>query len=273
MPTVSPDQAQEIRQSEFVETPYQDATWEVVGEPAQNLEFEPLELEVIPHPGTMVDPMFADYGGRMEATKSRWHLPEHLAVGAAPAEERAQQQQEAEEDLARARQEELERVRAEAYAQGQEEGRKSAVAEQQAEMTRIEEQLSTVLKDLTSQLQERAAAVERQALSLALAIAEKLVTTTVEVNPEYLVPIVREAISLAGTATIRQVRVSPQDFEFIEVVGVARKLKEFDGTWQFVADETIRSGCIVDTSAGEIDYQIDAAWERIREQVIKVIRS
>jgi flagellar biosynthesis/type III secretory pathway protein FliH len=112
-------------------------------------------------------------------------------------------------------------------------------------------------------------ALEASAVKLAVEIGEKIVGHAVEINPEYITNIVRQALGKAGGAAIKTVRVSPQDLEFIQVVGVAKQLKEFDGTWAFEADDTIRAGCVVSTSAGEVDFQIDKAWERMRDAVLK----
>ena len=83
-----------LTQTTFVETPYEDASWEVVGEVADNSEFMPMEIEAIPASGqTIVDPMFADYGGFADGgEKKRWHLPEHLSGSM-----RAEQEKEAED--------------------------------------------------------------------------------------------------------------------------------------------------------------------------------
>jgi flagellar biosynthesis/type III secretory pathway protein FliH len=60
--------------------------------------------------------------------------------------------------------------------------------------------------------------------------------------------------------------------EFIEVVGVKKNLRGFDGTWNFESDPTIKSGCVVESSAGEIDFQLDKAWERIQTAVVRAAR-
>jgi flagellar biosynthesis/type III secretory pathway protein FliH len=49
-------------------------------------------------------------------------------------------------------------------------------------------------------------------------------------------------------------------------------MKEYDGSWSFVQDETIRAGCVVETSSGEVDFRLDQAWERIKDNVVKVLR-
>ena len=89
------------------------------------------------------------------------------------------------------------------------------------------------------------------------------------INPEYITQIVKEAVRSVGGASILRVRVSPEDMEFIKVVGLSEQLGELAKGWAFEADATIKSGCIVDSSAGEADFQLDRAWERIRAGVIK----
>ena len=114
--------------------------------------------------------------------------------------------------------------------------------------------------------------IERHAVELAVDMARNIIEGAVEINPEYIIPIIREAIQMAGGATIERVRVSPEDMEFIEVIGVAKRLKEHDGSWNFEADPEIKSGCVVDTSAGQVDYQLDQAWARARDEVLKLTR-
>ena len=82
----------------------------------------------------------------------------------------------------------------------------------------------------------------------------------------------REALKYAGTASIKKVKVSAQDLEFIEVMGLSKKLKEFDGSWAFEADENLKSGCVIETSAGEVDFNLEKSWERIAESVVRIIK-
>ena len=121
-------------------------------------------------------------------------------------------------------------------------------------------------------MNEAARKVESEAVKFSVEIAEKLVGHAVEINPEYILPIIREALSKAGTANINRVRVSPEDFEFIEVVGVRKVIQEKEGSWDFEADETIRSGCVIDTSAGEIDFRLDEAFKRIADSVVRIAK-
>ncbi len=134
----------------------------------------------------------------------------------------------------------------------------------------IEERYRTIIDDMGAQIHQEIEAVERRAVEFSLQVARKLVGTIVEINPEYILQVIKEAIKLTGGATIRAIKVNPQDLEFLKMVSPDRQFKEFDGSWSFQADETIRAGCIVETSSGEVEFNLDKAWERIKESVTKV---
>ncbi len=258
-------------QEDFRETPYEDASWEVVGEVLENQDFIPMEVEVYSNEGLVFDPMFANYGG-IPAAESvvRWHLPGEMAYQFGASQK--QEEQELAIEKIQLTEEELAAIKNEAFEQGKLEGMTQAVETRNEKLQAIESSILGVTQDMQVQMSEIVGKVSEQAVQLALVISKKLLDTAVEVNPEYIIEIVNQALSLAGTASIQKVRVSPQDMEFIEVVGVRKHIQGYDQSWDFEADSTIRSGCIVDTSAGEIDYNLDLAWQRIQEKVMKVLR-
>lgn len=153
-----------------------------------------------------------------------------------------------------------------AYAQGREDAR----AEIDDMKAQLEKQFSTVVEDLRLQLSEGLHSCERNAVELALQVARKLVGEVVESKRDYVVGIIQDALkSIAGTE-VTGVRVSPQDYEYLsqhkdELGG---QLKS-SGMWELQSDDSIRAGCIVTTSAGEVDFDLDKAWSRMREKVLK----
>lgn len=263
--------SKDLSQGTYTPTPYEDQAWEVVGEFSDSNEFLPEEFQVVSTHSHAIDPMFADYGGLPPPSLRRWHVPEAQQMAMNP-EHRHEPTQVEEEDHLRVRAEELELIRAEA----REEGRISALAEavenQTAQLENLRTQLARVLQDLESQFAQQLGLVEKQAIELAVQISRKIIVDAVELNPEYIVPLIKEAIEQSGTARITRVRVSPEDLEFISLVGIEKHVKNSEDTWRFEADPSIKSGCVLDSSAGEIDYQLDKAWERLRDQILKVKR-
>jgi len=255
--------------TDYNATPYSDASWEVVGERQITDKFTPMDVDVLPTDAVFTDPMFEDYGGvDQSGSPKRWHLPQNLAYKPETTEEH---RREAEAELKR-QEEELQAIRTEAYNSGLVDGAKQGQADAAKEIQANRVKTQTLIQDLQKQVREYLEATIKQSIELSLQVAKCIVESAVEVNPEYIVPLVREALQKSGGAVIRAVKVSPEDFEFIEFIGAPQITPEYDQSWHFEKDETIRSGCVVETSSGTVDFQLDAAWERIRDQVIKVIR-
>jgi len=143
-------------------------------------------------------------------------------------------------------------------------------AESEDKVKAVEERYRTIIDDMSGQIRQEVEAVERRAVEFAIQVARKLVGTIVEINPEYILQVIQEAVKLTGGATIKAIRVSPQDLEFIKMLSPERQFKEFDGSWSFQSDDTIRAGCVLETSSGEVEFDLDKTWERIKESVTKV---
>jgi flagellar biosynthesis/type III secretory pathway protein FliH len=244
--------------ADFREKPYEDARWEIISEIENPNDFMPLRLEKVDSPESVDQTgFFPDYGGRVEG-KKLWHNPQCAVV-------------EKEEEIipkVSLTEEELQAKLEEAREQGFKSAEAQAKERFDAQLEQMKQSLISLFQDMKSQIDNHYQLIEEQAVKLSVQIAKKLVTAVVEFNPEYIVHVVKEALSHVKTASISEVRVSPQDLEFIEVLGFKNQ-RDFEGI-NFIADETIRAGCIIETSAGQIDYDLDSSFARIQELVVKV---
>jgi flagellar biosynthesis/type III secretory pathway protein FliH len=257
-----------LSQTDYSPTAWEDSTWEIVGEYENRKTFDAVEFQVVRTHAFTADPMFADYGGIAQAgAEKRSH-------GGDPARRRAEQAVAEPFDLPPGTVLLTESELSDRLAAAAEEGRQAAQIQfdqqMQAHSASAEERYSAILHDLALQLREQIELVERRALDLSLEITDRLIGAAVEVNPEYVIDIIRRGLAQVGGAVIRSVRVSPGDMEFLGLTNLGKVFKDFDGTWEFVADDTVKAGCIVITSAGEIDFQIDRAFERVRDGIVKM---
>ena len=263
-----PNQSADLTQKSYQPTEYEDESFPVVGAPPSALEFVPMNIAVL-DADTPVDKMFADYGGVDAAKKpSRWHLPEN--IGWKSEEEKKKERQQRIEPTTQYTEREIAKIKADAHEEGRLNGFESAVEENAKKLLAMEERARSLLSDLKAQIEEHRAITERKAVELALQISKLILEHAVEINPEYIVNVIRDALGKVGSSTVHSVRVSTQDLEFINVLGVRAVLKEFDGSWDFIADPAIKSGCVVECSSGQIDLRLEEAWERIRHNVVKV---
>jgi flagellar biosynthesis/type III secretory pathway protein FliH len=143
-------------------------------------------------------------------------------------------------------------------------------AETEARVRAIEVRYAEIFEDMRSQMRESVEAVEQRTVTLALQLAGKILNAAIEVNPEYILTIVKEAVKVSGGATIKAIRVSPGDYEFLSKIPASIIAKELDSQWKIEPDEGIRVGCVVETVAGTVDYDLDKACARMRESVSKI---
>jgi flagellar biosynthesis/type III secretory pathway protein FliH len=120
------------------------------------------------------------------------------------------------------------------------------------------------------QLDEARQINEVRAVDLALQVAKRLVGDVVDHQRDYIYRVLKEAIKSAGGSTISAVRVSPQDFDFLKLDNYGEKSKFLNGEpLSFVSDESIRAGCVLVTTSGEVDFDLARAWERMRAKVVQ----
>ena len=99
-------------------------------------------------------------------------------------------------------------------------------------------------------------------LELALQLAKGMLRTALEVKPELIIPIVREAI---GYLPVLQqpaiLMLHPQDAAIVRAA-MGEELEK--GGWRLAEDEQIlRGGCKIDTASNQIDAQTPARWTRL----------
>jgi flagellar assembly protein FliH len=110
---------------------------------------------------------------------------------------------------------------------------------------------------------------EAAALSVATAIAARVIRREVAHTPEISLALVREALELAAGSSDLQLRMHPDDVAALgtQVECLLGQLARV-GREALIADAAItRGGCRVDTRAGSIDQQFEAQLARIEQEL------
>lgn len=245
-----------------------DERWEIVEQRDENHDFIPMQIEVYKEAESLKSEGLLD---------KPFDTPIQYATGARSHRSVAEVIDEQNQILSEEQevsskisisQEELDQMIEQAYLKGKQEAEQEESRKYQEKIGKIEQNLTTIIRDLAKQEKEVAEDLEKSALELALQISKKIIEEAVEINPEYILQVLNEALRLSGGARIKKVKVSPQDLEFIEIFKIAESIKEYDGSWEFEADETIKAGCVLESSAGIIDFQLDQSWARIKDKVL-----
>lgn len=151
----------------------------------------------------------------------------------------------------------------EAFEQGLAEGREAGNAQVRAQV----EKLEGMFYDLTKPFEELDAEVERELLTLAMALARQIVRRELKTDPTQIIGIVREAIAALPVAA-RDVRVHlhPED---AAVVRQNLAPTESDRAWQMVEDPVMaRGGCQVATATSRVDARLETRLGAILSELM-----
>ena len=124
------------------------------------------------------------------------------------------------------------------------------------------EHLQSIATEFSGALAAADETIAADVLELALHLAKTMLKSALEIKPDLVIAVVREAI--AYLPVVQQPAVlmlNPLDADIVkEVLG-----EELDkGGWRVARDPAIlRGGCKIDTATNQIDATVGARWERL----------
>jgi flagellar assembly protein FliH len=155
-----------------------------------------------------------------------------------------------------------EQARLEGYDEGHGAGYADGLAIGRAEAAVELEHLQAIALEFTGALAAADETIAADVLDLALHLAKSMLRNALEIKPELVIPVVREAIEYLPVLQQPAVlMLNPADVALVrEAIG-----EELDkGGWRVVQDPAIaRGGCKVDTATNQIDAQVATRWERL----------
>ena len=135
--------------------------------------------------------------------------------------------------------------------------------------------LAEAVQGVAQQEDEFLAEAELAAVDLALRLAEKIVGSAIEADPEAVLGVIAGALRRATVRDHLVLEVNPADFELVHDladelaarVGGVRRL-------DVIAERRVsRGGCVVRTEDGEIDARIEEQLARAAEVVAHALRT
>lgn len=155
-----------------------------------------------------------------------------------------------------------EEARLQGYEAGHAAGYADAMSTAKLEQARELAHLAQVAERFGAALSQADEIIANDVLELALHLCKGMLKNALEVKPELLLPVVREAIEyLPALHQPALLLLNPQDAQLVrEAIG-----EELDkGGWRLVEDAGIqRGGCKVDTATNQIDAQAASRWARL----------
>jgi flagellar biosynthesis/type III secretory pathway protein FliH len=160
---------------------------------------------------------------------------------------------------------EAEQIRQAALDEGYAAGRSEALEALQPALA----MLATAASEVRSQQDAAAVELERRAVELGLALAQKVLAGALSVEPERVVDSVQGALRGIVERERIIVMVNPEDLEIVQ--GAIEELRTSLGGIEHCVVEAERrvgrGGCIVRTPVGDVDARIETKLERAGEVV------
>jgi flagellar assembly protein FliH len=155
-----------------------------------------------------------------------------------------------------------EQARQDGYEAGHDAGYADGLAIGRAEAAVELEHLQSIAATFGGALAAADEAVAGDLLELALHLARGMLRNALEVKPELLIPVVREAIEyLPVLQQPALLMLNPADAQIVRD-GIGEELDK--GGWRVIEDPQVaRGGCKVDTASNQIDAQAGARWQRL----------
>jgi flagellar assembly protein FliH len=158
-----------------------------------------------------------------------------------------------------------ERARAEGHAEGLAHGRQVGLADSHA----AAQALVAALSELDLERAQLSETVERDAVELALALAAKILSATLEVQPERVLDIVSGALRRFNDRRQLTVLVDPEDLELVSA-SIGELTTQAGGVEQcdVQADRRVgRGGAIVRSHEREVDVSVETQLDHAREAI------
>lgn len=142
-----------------------------------------------------------------------------------------------------------------AYARGTAEAERAATDAAAARVTQTLERLGASIEEVAALRLAVLQRGERDLVQLALAMAERIVRRSIDVDRSVLLTMARAAIERLGTTTAATIHLNPIDYDAIRL---AHPEALSGGGVEVLTDPQVaRGGCLVKSAAGVIDAGID----------------
>jgi flagellar assembly protein FliH len=156
----------------------------------------------------------------------------------------------------------MEQARAEGYAAGLEEGRAAGLAQGRALAEQERQMLLSIAEMFGTEVAQANELIANDMLDLSLDLAKAMLKTALNVRPELIVPLVREAIHYLPT--LQQPALLHLHPEDAAIVSSTMGDEISAACWRIVEDAHMdRGGCRVETASNQIEASTSTRWQRL----------
>ena len=167
---------------------------------------------------------------------------------------------------------ELQRVREQAYQEGFTKGQQDGLASGQQQIEQIVQTLTTTLNALSTPLQHVDEKLEDELVNLSVSIAKQIVRRELKSDPGQIVAVVKESLSIIpSSAQNVRVYLNPEDAELVRKI---IPVNGSDSNWNIIDDPVLsRGSCKVETDATIVDATFESRIATIAAEILGSERS
>ena len=156
----------------------------------------------------------------------------------------------------------IKRMHNEAHEQGYSAGYAEGLAESQDITARMAE----ILQSLNQAVEGIEQHVAEQLLATALEIAHQVLRQSLQVKPELLLPVVREAVAALQLSSGHPALLAHPDDAALIRAHMGEHLAH--NNWRIIENPALtRGGCRVELGASEVDATLETRWKRVVETI------
>lgn len=156
------------------------------------------------------------------------------------------------------------------YQEGFKEGKKSGEEFIKEECKTHIDSLHNILADAEDEIENELNRIPLKVTELSIDIAEKIVQASLDLDPELILPIVKDCLNQVGIRHNRvEIRVSP---ELIDLT--ADIIEDYKGKFdlEIIGDSSLEPGdCLIETEFGGKDATLDNKLKQLRKALIKEV--
>ncbi len=193
-----------------------------------------------------------DYPFRLPLKRSEEERPDEEAV-TKPEELLAQARAEAEE------------IRRRAYEEGRHEGYREGLAQARAEAEAIRQRARNVLREAEATRRRILDELEPELRELAVEIAEKIVARQLELQPDSIAAVAREALTAVRDRESVVIYVHPSQLLHLQrALPELQALLPENASVRIIGDADLKTGgVLVETERGLVDATVDVRWRQV----------
>lgn len=169
---------------------------------------------------------------------------------------------------------EAERIRKEARDEGYNQGINEAMEKAAAEASNIKEQARSVLRQAEEIHRQTLESMEAEIVSLAVEIAEKVLSVNLEIHPQVVAELAEKAFSMLHDREKVFLFVNPSEYGIYEDRrDELMKHLSPGGLLDIISDPVILpGGFIIETEYGRLDARLDVRWENLLKALEEIKR-